>query len=319
MFRVCRSVRLSLLASIALNVLIATGPAHAATVTVAAPTAKGSSGSEVKLPITVKGAPGVGAIQFGLQYDPAVLEAVVGPDGGGVVDAGDLAGDGGLIDSDLTPGRLAIKFATIQGVKGDGTMFLAHFKVIGKAGQISPLTLDRTRAWEATNDSFEILATNEAGTFTVAKASSSFPWWIIGVAGGLLLLLLLVLARRRKDEPEGAVASTAVPMAPSASPVAPPSPPAPPAPPAPAPPAAPAPPPPPPPPPAWTPTHSSPPAGIDAYAGADASAGPTAHLEAGTALQVVERWGEWARVVGANGWTGWVDHRWLIAQPGAPS
>ena len=288
----------------------------AASSTVVAPTGTGATSKEVSLPILVRGSTGIGAIQMALLYDANVLEAT------GVVDKGALLTDNGLIDTDLEPGRLVIKFASLDAAKGDGVLFEAHFKVKGKKGQTSAMTLEKVRAWEATPDGFEALVTVEPGTFTVGGATSAFPWWIIAVVAAALAMLHLLVWRRRKKgtpaqvptPPPPIAAPTAAPTPsyapPSAAPTGPPSAPPtgpPPAPP-PAPPAVAAPPP-------WAPTHAVGPHAIDAYATADGTTAPIGRLDPQLPVQVLREWGEWAHVVCSNGWTAWVDRRFLVARP----
>jgi hypothetical protein len=62
---------------------------------------------------------------------------------------------------------------------------------------------------------------------------------------------------------------------------------------------------------AWVPTHAVPAAGTRAWANPDPGPDPIATLEPRVRLAVAERRGDWARVVGSNGWTGWVDARVL--------
>lgn len=61
----------------------------------------------------------------------------------------------------------------------------------------------------------------------------------------------------------------------------------------------------------WTPTHAVPAGGTGAWANPDPSAAPTATLEARVRLSIAEHRGDWVRVIGSNGWTGWVDARVL--------
>lgn len=83
------------------------------------------------------------------------------------------------------------------------------------------------------------------------------------------------------------------PGAPGAAPVPPPPPPGPP-PPSPHPVAAP-----------WHPTHRIPPGGLVGYPTADRSS--AVPIDPGVPVLVVERSGDWARIVASNGWTAWVD------------
>jgi SH3-like domain-containing protein len=62
--------------------------------------------------------------------------------------------------------------------------------------------------------------------------------------------------------------------------------------------------------PAWSPTHVVAVPSMQAWASPDPSA-PAVTLQAGVELQIVERLGDWAHVLAANGWTGWVDSRLL--------
>ena len=63
----------------------------------------------------------------------------------------------------------------------------------------------------------------------------------------------------------------------------------------------------------WVPTHRVPSAGMRAWEEPDPSRQPVARLEAGVELVVAEQRGDWARVVGSNEWTGWVDARQIQA------
>ncbi len=68
----------------------------------------------------------------------------------------------------------------------------------------------------------------------------------------------------------------------------------------------------------WVPTHRVPAAGMRAWAEPDPSQQPVTRLEAGVELVIAEQRGDWARVVGSNSWTGWVDAR-RIQEIGAAS
>jgi RsiW-degrading membrane proteinase PrsW (M82 family) len=68
----------------------------------------------------------------------------------------------------------------------------------------------------------------------------------------------------------------------------------------------------PPPPAAWRPTHLVPADGMAAWAAPDPARAPMVSLGGLLELVVVERAGDWVRVVAVNGWSGWVDGRRLI-------
>jgi hypothetical protein len=64
----------------------------------------------------------------------------------------------------------------------------------------------------------------------------------------------------------------------------------------------------------WLPTHRVPPEGMQARAIPVADAGDVASLDPDLAVRVVEHRGEWANVVSADGWSGWVVARRLRPQ-----
>ena len=66
---------------------------------------------------------------------------------------------------------------------------------------------------------------------------------------------------------------------------------------------------------AWVPTHVVPPTGMASWEAPDPSRPPTVTLAAGVQLAIVEQQGAWSRVMGSNGWVGWVDGRLLLALP----
>jgi hypothetical protein len=63
--------------------------------------------------------------------------------------------------------------------------------------------------------------------------------------------------------------------------------------------------------PEWKPTHRVPPEGLKARAIPVADAGDVATLDPDLAVRVVEHRGEWANVLSADGWSGWVVARRL--------
>jgi hypothetical protein len=98
------------------------------------------------------------------------------------------------------------------------------------------------------------------------------------------------------DEVYAGVAAVPAPAAaPAAVPTAPPAPAGPP-------PVAPAP---------WKATHLVPAGGMQAWEKPDPSAAPIANLEARVDVQVTEELGAWAHIVCSNGWSAWVDGRYL--------
>ncbi len=59
--------------------------------------------------------------------------------------------------------------------------------------------------------------------------------------------------------------------------------------------------------PGWTATHRVGGSGATARGSADPAAPPSATLQPGTMVRLIERTGDLARVDADNGWSGWVD------------
>ncbi|MGW0841580.1 hypothetical protein ACWD26_15700 [Streptomyces sp. NPDC002787] len=69
--------------------------------------------------------------------------------------------------------------------------------------------------------------------------------------------------------------------------------------------------------PGFLPTHVVPPGGLPAWETPDPSR-PTVSLDALLPVQLLDRRGDWGRVLCANGWSAWVDGRLLVAVPQDP-
>lgn len=69
----------------------------------------------------------------------------------------------------------------------------------------------------------------------------------------------------------------------------------------------------------WSATHRVPAGGMRAWGDPDPSQQPITRLEPRVELAIAEQRGLWSRVVGSNGWTGWVDTRQLQPLGAAPT
>lgn len=171
---------------------------EAASVTVSAGSAEAQPGGTVEIPIQLAGANGLGAVHLEMTYDPRVLTAESAAKGA-------LAGNNALLESNTKEaGRVVIGLVTLDGIKGDGVIATARFKVIGDAGTSSDLKLENNQAWERESHA-EVLVNTEAGKVTIAAGLPS--WLIPALAVFALLLLLLFLffvLRRRRPAPQPA-------------------------------------------------------------------------------------------------------------------
>ncbi len=172
----------------ALCLLAAWPSAAAAAVTLAVPPdATGVPGRDAAVPIAIRGAQGLGALQFELTYDPAVLEAgevVAGPGIPGV-----------LLESNVvSPGRLRVAMAGNEPMAGDGEL-TAAFAV--KAAGTSALGLENARAWEQAN-SLDMLVDVEPGQFLAAASPAAGNRVVLlAVVGGVILLIIIAIFVRR--------------------------------------------------------------------------------------------------------------------------
>lgn len=174
----------------------------ASSVTVSVGAVQSAAGSKVKIPIAVKDARKLGAIQLDLRYDPELLEFVSAK-------PGSFDEEIKVIANAAVPGELYVGMHTSarDTISGSGALIDAVFKVIGADGQGCDLLLENVEAWYAPNvntPALEMLVTTETGRFTVA--GTAFPgWiWIAGAALAGLLLFLLVKkksTRRKKTAP----------------------------------------------------------------------------------------------------------------------
>ena len=68
----------------------------------------------------------------------------------------------------------------------------------------------------------------------------------------------------------------------------------------------------------WQPTHTVAPGGLPGWQEPSAADPPTGQLDPGLAVAVVERQGDWARIVASNGWAAWVASAGLIPVASGP-
>lgn len=158
-------------------------PAHAATVTVRVGMVQAPAGGTIEVPIEVIGAPGIGALQLELVYDPAVLTAQEVVKGPLLTNA--------MIEATIAPrGRAGMAMVSPDSIKGDGVIAKVRFKVVGNPDQKSALTLDKVQAWER-DTGRDVLIKTEAGLVTLV---ADFTLWIFVAIVALLLFLLLIAA-----------------------------------------------------------------------------------------------------------------------------
>jgi hypothetical protein len=178
--------------------------AWASSVTLVVGSIEGGSGAKVEVPIHIRGAQQLGALQMDLTYDPAILDAPT-------VEKGALPQEITLGSNVVSPGRLRLVMNTSarESVSGDGLLMKAVFVVKGQSGQKCDLRLDQVKAWDNTKPDappYEMLVTVEPGKFAVGGAGLPLAL-IAGICGAVVLLVVVVAVAKRK--PRGATAGPA--------------------------------------------------------------------------------------------------------------
>ncbi|MEI7836629.1 MAG: cohesin domain-containing protein [Planctomycetota bacterium] len=178
--------------------------AQASSVTLGVGSIAGASGSKVEVPINIRGAQQLGALQIELIYDPAILDAPT-------VEKGSLPQEITVGHNVVSPGRLRMVMNTSakESISGDGMLMKAVFLVKGQNGQKCDLRLEQGQAWDNTKPEatpYEMLVTVEAGKFTVG---SGLPIALIAGIVGAVVLLIVVVAVARRRKPRVAAASAA--------------------------------------------------------------------------------------------------------------
>ncbi|MEX0704372.1 MAG: cohesin domain-containing protein [Planctomycetales bacterium] len=169
--------------------------APAAPVTFAVASRSAGPREDVAVAIEVRGAQGVGGVQFLLRYDSGVLdlrEAEIA-----------ASGAGGIVDlKPGSPGSARIALITDKPITQDGPIVNLLFHVQGEPGGSTALTLHGARAWNHASIE-ELQVAVEPGQVTITAPAPRVPLWMLLTAGGILLVLLVLVAVRRK-RPVGA-------------------------------------------------------------------------------------------------------------------
>lgn len=155
----------------------------------------GAVGATATIPIMLKCRQDLGSLQLDLVYDRSLLEIRD-------VRAGSLMGGALLVHNVTTPGRLRIAFTgdPRHPVKGEGELLRVDVSALGRSGDCA-LVLERVRAWDGSEQSFEMRVDPTSGRFTVSAPPSTELPTLVVLAGVVLLVLWFML--RRKAAAEG--------------------------------------------------------------------------------------------------------------------
>lgn len=179
---------------LALWMLVTAGQLHGANVTVALPKVEGTATREIKVPVRVKGAEGLGPLQLDLVFDAKQLKFIKASEGASGI---------GLFDFNLAePGRLRLVMTgdPNKPIQGDGELFAVLFQANDSASGVVPLNVENVRAWEQTAEAYEMLVSVEPGSVNIKAASRSR---LLLIAGGVVVavVLLLIVTHLIKGKP----------------------------------------------------------------------------------------------------------------------
>lgn len=179
-------------------------PAADVTVKIGEPSMKWEWGKDtvITIPVKLQNGPKLSAARVRVQFDSNLLTFLSVDKGASLKSGKALAGQ-----TLNEPGVLTMNFASVDGVSGDGDLFLMKFSVIpsGIKGKTSSLEVAQGLAWNAENK-IELAVETGNGQLTLIQQIMALPlMWLVGGGVGLLILLILLkrLFRRKKPAKTG--------------------------------------------------------------------------------------------------------------------
>lgn len=150
----------------------------------------GGVGKSVEIPVNMKTSVAIGSVDLAISYDTSALQLES-------VAKGSLTGNGMFDYSSKTPGKVTIAMANPDGMKGDGSIALLKFKILGKEGDKSTVKIDSASANEAATF-IDVRLDNKAGDISVVKSTPA-----IGAVYALAILAFAaVVTRNRERKPK---------------------------------------------------------------------------------------------------------------------
>jgi len=150
------------------------------------------AGAVAKVPIRMNSPIGIGAVQFEIVYDPAVVR-FKGVENGSLLPTG-------LVESNVVqPGRARVALVSSEEVKGTGVLLLAEFEVLAGPAGVTAIGLEAVRGWEQASN-LPVNAASQAGQWTRTvpasviggrpTAEGGSPAWHYGVVAVVILVVL---------------------------------------------------------------------------------------------------------------------------------
>ncbi|MBC8186281.1 choice-of-anchor J domain-containing protein [candidate division KSB1 bacterium] len=137
-------------------------------------------GETVQIPIRITNATRVAGAEFKVTYDANILEAKS-------VSNTTLT-NGFNVEDSLTTGKIAIVMAASEGLEaGSGDFVLLTFDVIGNGGDISPLTFELAKLYDANTDTIAVTRQNGSLEVMIADEPEIVDIYISPLSDTLLL------------------------------------------------------------------------------------------------------------------------------------
>ncbi|MBL8797514.1 MAG: hypothetical protein JNM56_26680 [Planctomycetia bacterium] len=163
------------------------------------------AGALARVPIQLRSPIGIGAAQFEIVYDPAIVRFKG-------VEHGALLPTGFVEANVVQPGRARVALVSSEEVKGTGVLLLADFDVLAGPAGDTAIGLEAVRGWDQASN-LPVHAASQAGQWTRTAAASvasgqpaapqrppaagGSPAWHYAVVAGIILLVLGYLLGRR--------------------------------------------------------------------------------------------------------------------------
>lgn len=169
-----------------LAAMMLVSPAFAANGELFVSDVSGGAGSTVEIPLNLKSSVGIGSIDIVVSYDASVLQLES-------IEKGSLTGNSMIDYNANTQGRVTIALADSQSMNGEGSVAVLKFKVLGKEGDKSAITITSASANEAAT-LIDVRLDTKAGSFSVTGGSIG----LIGIIAVGVVLAAIVLVIKRK-------------------------------------------------------------------------------------------------------------------------
>jgi hypothetical protein len=184
--------------------LLFAGTARAATVSLTVGSGTAAPGAEYAATVSAAGGASLGALQFQVTWDPAVLEFKS-------VEKGKVLASDVLMESNVNaPGKLSVACVAQDALVAEGTLLTLKFGVKGEAGAKTTIGLADVKAagmehahamglaTPAAHHLIDVQANAQAGTFEVSSGASAGSSRALLYAGGLIVgvLVLAVLGKK---------------------------------------------------------------------------------------------------------------------------